>query len=111
MAKTAETDLIAEAPDTEESGGVIFSLPKLVLPGEGMDLEGVLETLLSESGSITPRTIKGEGGVNEVMLGPVLEEIIAHQKPIIEARIGELKEKHEKIVDQLREVEAEKRKF
>lgn len=111
MAKTVETDLIAEAPDAEERGGGIFSLPKLVLPGEGVDLEGVLETLLSESGSITPRTIKGEGGVNEVMLGPVLEEIIAHQKPIIEARIDKLKEKHAKIVDQLREVEAERESF
>ena len=46
-----------------------------------------------------------------MILGPVLEEIIAHQKPIIEARIDKLKEKHAKIVDQLSEVEAERESF
>ena len=111
MAKAVETDLIASAPDIEGSEVPMFGLPKLALPGEGMNLEGVLAMLLSESGSITPRTIKGEGAVNEGKLGPVLEEIIARQRPLIEARMHELEEKRTKLVDQCREVEVEKESF
>ncbi|MEM6338487.1 MAG: hypothetical protein AAF673_00985 [Pseudomonadota bacterium] len=111
MAKTAETDLVAEAPDTGKSDALMFSLPELVLPVEGMDLEGFLATLLSESGSITPRTIKAEGFVNEEVFSPVLKEIIAHQKPLIEARMKELEERRTILVDQLREAETEKARF
>lgn len=111
MAKAVESDLIALAPDIEGSEVPMFDLPKLFLPGEGVDLEGVLATLLSESGSITPRTIKGEGVVNEVKLVSVLEEIIARQKPLIEARMQELDKRRAKLVDQCREAEAEKESF
>lgn len=111
MSKAVEADLIAEVPDIEGSEVPMFGLPKLVLPGEGMDLEGVLATLFSESGSITPRTIKGESAVNEDKLSPVLEEIIAHQRPLIEARMHDLDAKRVELVDQCHKAEAEKARF
>ena len=111
MAKAAETNLIAEVQDADESGAPMFSLHNLVLPGEGIDLEGFLATLPSESGSITPRTIKAEGFVNEVVFGTVLEKIIAHQKPLVEARMHDLAEKRAELVDQCRKAEDEKERF
>ena len=40
-----------------------------------------------------------------------MEEIIAYQMPIIEAKVDKLKEKHTKIVDHSREVDDEKESF
>lgn len=114
MAKATDVDLMASAPDADKDMVSVFDLSTMHLslpPGEEVDLEGVLATLLSESGSITPRTIKGECVVVDDMLDSELSRIIDHQMPIIEARMVDLEARRSELVAQHRKAEAEKESY
>lgn len=110
MAK-AVIDEVVIAPDADRGMVPVFDLSTmhtLIPSGEGVDLAGALATLLSESGSITPRTIKGECAVNVGLLSSELESIIDHQKPMIDARMRDLDARRSELLAQYRRVEAEK---
>lgn len=88
----------------------VFDLASMhpVIPGgEEVDLEAVLAGLLSESGSITPKTMKEEAGVDPAQLAAALHAIEEQQKHKIEAMMDALSQERGENLAVYQRLEAE----